>query len=380
MKKVYLDNAATTPMDAAVIEEMTSIMGNTFGNPSSIHAFGRATKAVIEQSRKKVAEKLNALSGEIYFTSGGTESDNTAIRGLVSANNLTHIITTKIEHHAVGHTVEELERKGIVNVSYLDLDNGGQIDYGQLERLLENKGKETLVTLMHANNEIGTLLDLEKVGNLCEEYGAILHSDTVQTVGHYPIDVKKLKVHALVGSAHKLHGPKGVGFLYLRKGTKMDSLLTGGGQEREMRSGTENAYGIAGFAKALEIAVNEQEEHIAQVKGVKQYMIERLQQEIEGVRFNGISDQLEDTLYTVLNVSFPETPQKDMFLFMLDMKGIATSGGSACSAGAQQGSHVLAGINADLNRINIRFSFSKMTTKEEIDYTVHQLKEILQKD
>lgn len=374
--KVYLDSAATTAMDKEVIEVMAAGMGEVFGNPSSTHQFGRTAKAALEKARKQIAQTLNALPGEIFFTSGGTEADNIAIRGLVKAYGIEHIVSTTIEHHAVEHTVEAMREERGVKITYLSVNEFGDIDYDELEDLL-SKESNVLVTLMHANNEIGNLLDLERVGNMCEKYNAVLHSDTVQTVGHFPIDTQKLKVNTLAGAAHKFHGPKGVGFLYLRKGSKMQPLMTGGGQERELRSGTENLWGIVGMAKALEVETRDMEENIAYIKGLKQYMIDLLKEKVEGVSFNGRSAELDNSLYTVLNVSIPPVDHKDMLLFMLDMKGVAVSGGSACSSGANVGSHVIAGLGKNIDNMNLRFSFSKYNTKEELDYAVEQLVSIL---
>ncbi|MEH0158622.1 cysteine desulfurase family protein [Limibacter armeniacum] len=374
--KVYFDNAATTAIDQEVLDTMLPHMQNTFGNPSSTHSFGREAKATLEMARKQVAKAINALPGEVYFTSGGTESDNTAIRGLIKAYGINHIITTLIEHHAVSHTVEELEKTGQVSVTYLKVNEQGEIDFNELEEKLKEY-PNSLVTLMHANNEIGNLLDLPKVGALCEQYGAKLHSDTVQTVGHFMIDVKELKVDTLAGSAHKFHGPKGVGFLYVRKGSKMQPLITGGGQEREMRSGTENLGSIVGLGKALELAIEHMDQHTAYIKELKEYMKGQLLEKIEGVTFNGLSGDLENSLYTVLNVSLPPIAQKDMLLFMLDLNGVAVSGGSACSSGAQQGSHVIAELGGDPERTSIRFSFSKYNRKEEVDFAIEQLLKVI---
>ena len=372
--KVYLDNAATTALDKEVLEAMLPIMEQHFGNPSSIHAFGRQTRTILESARKTVAKYLNAAPSEIFFTSGGTEADNMAIRCVVDDLKINHAITTVIEHHAVLHTLEDLEKQGKIKLSFVNLDQKGNVDLNHLEELLSANSR-SLVSLMHANNEIGTLLPIEKVSELCLKYNAIFHSDTVQTMGHYAIDTKKMKVHFLTGAPHKFHGPKGVGFLYINSEVKIHPYITGGSQERNMRGGTENVYGIVGLAKALQIASDHLEEHQKQIKAIKNYMIDQLVHHIPDVKFNG--EVGEKSLYTVLNVSFPPSEKAEMLLFNLDIKGIAASGGSACSSGSQTGSHVLRGIKADMNRPSVRFSFSKYTSKQEIDYTIDKLKESL---
>jgi len=368
---VYLDNAATTPIDAAVFEAMKPYILEHFGNPSSIHSHGRQVRSAIERSRKKVAELLQVSPSEIFFTSGGTEADNTAIRCTVSDKGISHIITSKIEHHAVLHTIELLENEG-VKVSYLDLDENGHIDYSQVAFLLKQH-PGSLVSLMHGNNEIGNLIDLQKIGDICREYHAYFHSDTVQTMAHYAHDFEHLNVDFAVGSAHKFHGPKGIGFLYINHQNKIRPFIHGGAQERNMRGGTENVYGIVGLAKAMEIAYVGMENHRKHVEALKTRMIERLKESIEGVVFNGLSDDLDKSLYTVLNVCLPASEDNDMLLFNLDIEGVSVSGGSACSSGSSIGSHVLAELNRDQSRGAIRFSFSKNNTFEEIDYTLEKL-------
>lgn len=374
--KIYFDNAATTPIDEEVFEAMKPYMLHHFGNPSSIHSHGREVRTAIEKSRKKVAELLNAAPAEIFFTSGGTEADNTAIRCTVSEKDIKHIITSRIEHHAVLHTVETLEKRGI-KVTYLDLDENGLINYDHLEDSLKSN-PNTLVSLMHANNEIGNLLELDRVGNLCEEYNAIFHSDTVQSMAHYIHDMEQLKLDFAVGSAHKFHGPKGIGFLYINHENKIHPFIHGGAQERNMRGGTENVYGIVGLAKAMEIAYADMEAHRKHIEGLKSRMIQKLKDNIEGVAFNGVSDDLDKSLYTVLNVCLPPSDDNDMLLFNLDISGVSVSGGSACSSGSNIGSHVLAELNRDQNRGAIRFSFSKYNTFEEVDYAVEQLANLYQ--
>ena len=369
---VYFDNAATTRLDPEVFEAMKPFMLDHFGNPSSTHSHGRRVKAGIESARKKVAELLDCTPGEIIFTSGGTEADNTILMGAVQSYGITNIITSAIEHHAVLHTLENLQHHAAVVIHYVDLDDRGHVDMAHLETLLQ-RYDHALVSLMHANNEIGNLLDIQAVGVLAEKHGAYFHSDTVQTMGHYRHDAKKLKVHGMTAAAHKFHGPKGVGFKYLRKDKKISPLLFGGSQERNMRGGTENVYGIIGLAKALEIAYRDMDEHTRLVKGLKQRMIEKLRATIPGVTFHGDSENLDRSLYTVLNVSLPEAEENNMLLFNLDLQGISASGGSACSSGATQGSHVLGALYPESKRGAVRFSFSKYNTAEEVDYVVEKL-------
>ena len=373
--RVYLDNAATTPIDPEVFEAMKPFMLEDFGNPSSTHSHGRKVRAAIESARKKVAELLNCTPGEIIFTSGGTEADNSIIRSAVNTYDLKCIISSPIEHHAVTHTVDHLAQEGKVKLLMVDLDQNGNVDLNHLEELLK-KNPHALVSLMHANNEIGNLLDIKRVGELCAAHNAFFHSDTVQTVGHYKHDMKQLHVCGMTAGAHKFHGPKGVGFMYIRKDKKIHSFMYGGAQERNMRGGTENVYGIIGLAKALEIAYREMDEHQGYITGLKTRMIEQLCAQIPGVRFNGDSGNLERSLYTVLNVSLPESEENDMLLFNLDLQGISASGGSACSSGATTGSHVLGALYPESKRGAVRFSFSKYNKPEEIDYVVSKLAEL----
>lgn len=371
---IYLDNAATTALDPEVIKVMVETMENEFGNPSSIHAHGRRIKTAVEKARKTIAGLLNASPSEIFFTSGGTEADNTAImRGIID-NGITHAITSPLEHHAVLHTLEEMEKNGTIRLSVLRVDERGNVDLQQLEDLLKANPR-SFVSLMHANNEIGTLTDIEYVSGLCKQYQAIFHSDTVQSMGHYPLDLTRLQIDFVTAAAHKFHGPKGIGFLYINHNTKIKPLIYGGAQERNMRGGTENVYGIVGLAKALEICYAHLDDHRRHIQGLKSYMIEQLKMHIPDVRFNGETGE-QNSLYTVLNVSFPCTDMADMLLFNLDISGISASGGSACSSGSNIGSHVLKAIGADLNRPNVRFSFCKNNTREEIDATVAKLREI----
>ena len=372
--RVYLDNAATTRIAPEVIEVMIPILTNEFGNPSSSHFYGRQAKASIETSRRKIAKLLNCQPSEIIFTSGGTEADNMALYSSVNQMGVKHIITSVIEHHAIGHTAEAIEKEGLARVSYVKLDSKGNIDLVDLERLLQTEDK-TLVSLMHANNEISTLLSLQKVSQLCRKYDAFFHSDTVQTMGHYSFDLQELDIDFITGAGHKFHGPKGIGFLYINKKAKAEALIHGGAQERGLRGGTENIYGIVGIAKALELAYEDVEGHQEHVQGLKSYMIEQLNSIFDNDIYIHGESEPSKSLYTVLNVCFPKTEKTGMLLFTLDLKGVACSGGSACSSGAVKGSHVLEGINADPNRPNVRFSFSRYTTKEEIDFALKMIKE-----
>ncbi len=372
--KIYLDNAATTPLDPEVFEAMKPFLLEDFGNPSSTHAHGRKVRAAIESSRKKIAELLNCTPGEIIFTSGGTEADNTIIRSAIETYSIKHAISTPIEHHAVIHTLENLQTQG-VELHHVKLDSKGHVDLSHLEEFL-NQFPGSLVSLMHANNEIGNLLDLELVGRLCEKYKAYLHSDTVQTMGHYRHDLKKIKIHGMAAAAHKFHGPKGVGFMYLNKDKKIRQFMHGGAQERNMRGGTENVTGIIGMAKALEICYREMEAHETYIRNLKWLMINRLKEVLPGVSFHGDSENLDRSLYTVLNVSLPESEENEMLLFNLDMQGISASGGSACSSGASTGSHVLGALYPNSKRGAVRFSFSKFNTPEEIDQVANKLAEI----
>ncbi len=378
MERIYLDNAATTPLDPRVLEVMLPLMTENFGNPSSIHSHGRKVKSAIERARKSVASLLNTSPAEIFFTSGGTEADNTAIISSIETYQLTHAVTSSLEHHAVLHTLEHLAQNGKIKLSYVRISEIGEIDLSHLDELLANNPR-SLVSLMHGNNEIGNLLPLEEVSAICRKYQAVFHSDTVQTMGHYVHDLQQLSIDFLVGAAHKFHGPKGVGFLYVNAENKIHPFIHGGAQERNMRGGTENVYGIVGLAKALELAYEGMESHRKHIESLKQAMILQLVDRIPGVSFNGLSGNLEKSLYTVLNVSFPPSAEKDMLLFNLDIAKISCSGGSACSSGTNVGSHVLQALQTDPERGNVRFSFSKNTTLEEINYTVDVLAEIFSK-
>lgn len=376
MNRIYFDNAATTALDQEVLDAMLPYMTTHFGNPSSIYSYGRETRLAIETARKSVAAQLNAHPGEIFFTSGGTESNNTAILSAIRDLGCRHIITSPIEHHAVLHTVEHYDNLDQISSSYVKLKADGHVDLADLEEQLAAMSDiRCLVSLMHANNEIGNILDLQAVGEMCKKYNAIFHSDCVQTVGHYPLDLRNTPVHFISGAGHKFHGPKGVGILYINDNVKIRPLIFGGGQERNMRAGTENLYGIVGFAKALNLAMERFEEDSAYIRGLKMYMRSSLVEAIPGIRFNGDVDG--SSLYTVLSAAFPKTAKSEMLLFSLDMQQICVSGGSACSSGADVGSHVIRAINNDPNLVTVRFSFSRHNTKEEIDKVIVVLREIM---
>lgn len=370
-QRIYLDNAATSPVYPEVVDLMAQTMREVYGNPSSTHAHGRKAKNLLEEARGTIAKLLNCQPGEIIFTSGGTEADNMVLRGCEDHLGVKNIITSPIEHHAVLHTAEELHKSGRVKVHLVKLSENGHIDLDDLERLLEtNPG--ALVSLMHANNEIGNLLSLKKTAEIAHRYGALFHSDTVQTMGQFALDLSQGYPDFAVGAAHKFNGPKGVGFLYCSKKNRPTPLITGGAQERELRSGTENLHGIVGMAKALEISISRMEEKRTHVQGLKTAMISMLREEIPGIQFNG--DFEGHSLPNVLSASFPESEVGEMLLFNLDIAGISASGGSACSAGASVGSHVIAALHPGSNRTTVRFSFGKQNTLDEIRKTVETLK------
>jgi cysteine desulfurase len=375
MKRIYFDNAATTPLAPEVLEVMMPYLTEKFGNPSSIYSYGRETRLAIESARKTVARLLNAHPAEIFFTSGGTESSNTAIRQAVKDLGCTHIITSPAEHHATLHTVDDLQQRGEARVSYVSLLPDGHVDLNSLQKLVAGSEGKCLVTLMHANNEIGNITALKDVGDICSRYNAVFHSDTVQTIGHYPLDLHKTPVHFISGSAHKFHGPKGIGILYVSDHVRIKPLLQGGGQERNMRAGTENVYGIVGFARALELAMQSYEQDSRYILSLKMYMAEKLQEHISGVHFNG--DAFGSSLYTVLNAALPRTEKSEMILFNLDIQHICASGGSACTSGADIGSHVIRAIPKETDQVAVRFSFSKYNSKEEIDLVVEKIKQMI---
>lgn len=369
---IYLDNAATTPLAPEVLEEMLPFLSGQFGNPSSIHSYGRVTRSAIEKARKKVAEILQTPPATIFFTSGGTEADNTAIVQGLASKGFRKAITSPVEHHAVLHTLQHLEKQGQIELFLLEVDEKGRINLDQLWAELESDPR-VLVSLMHGNNEIGNLNPVETIAARCRESGALFHSDTVQTLGHYRHNLEDWKVDFLAGSAHKFHGPKGVGILYVASENRIHPFMHGGAQERNLRGGTENVAGIVGLAKALELAAIQLAEHKIHISGLKERMISGLKASIPGVAFNGLSDQMDESLYTVLNVSLPPSSLQEMLLFNLDIKGIAASGGSACSSGSDIGSHVLTALKVDPTRSGVRFSFSRYNTEEEIDTAIKTL-------
>ena len=378
MKSVYLDNAATTAILPEVVNIMTEVLTNTFGNPSSTHNYGRNAKAIVEQARKTIAKQLNVSSSEIIFTSGGTEADNLILQSAVKDLGVKTIITTKIEHHAVLNTIIYLSEHYDVEIIYLDLDESGQINYNQLVEFLNSKDN-VLVSLMHVNNEIGNILDIKKVANLCQENKALFHSDTVQSIGHYNLDLQDIKVDFAAVSAHKFHGPKGVGFAFIRKNSGLHPIIFGGEQERGQRAGTEALHNIAGLEKAFRIAYQNLETDKAYITNLKSYCLKQLKKEILSVKFNGLSDTLENSAYTIINMRLPEiSKDATMIQFHLDLKGIACSRGSACQSGSTKNSHVLEAILAKeaLKKASLRVSFSKFNTKEDVDYLVNVLKEL----
>jgi len=376
MQRVYFDNAATTPVSNEVVEAMIPVLKEQFGNPSSIHAEGRQIRAAIESARKTVAQCIGAGTGEVFFTSGGTESNNMALKNAVHDLGVKRIISCPSEHHCNTHSIETLVRENSIEVVWLNPDRLGRISYDDLEKSLsESAGVKTLVSLMHANNEIGTMIDLARVSGLCRQYGALLHTDTVQTVGHFPINVQETPVNFLSGAAHEFHGPKGVGFIYINPDTHIRPFIDGGAQERNMRGGTENVYGIVGLAKALELATTDMESRSAHILDVRNYMKSRLIENFDDIQFNGDPDG--PSLYTVLSVSFPPGPKNELLLLNLDILGVSCSGGSACSSGSEKGSHVLEAIGADPARKSIRFSFSHYNTREEVDFVINKLRSIL---
>ncbi|MEM1327743.1 MAG: cysteine desulfurase family protein [Bacteroidota bacterium] len=373
--RVYLDNAATTPLSPEVITAMTEVMQAEYGNPSSIHAEGRRVRALIEQARKQVANCIGASIGEIFFTSGGTESNNMALKCAVRDLGVQRIISSPIEHHCVLHTLERLEKTGGVEIELLDVCTKGRVDYDRLEELLSSSDRKTLVSLMHANNETGILLDIDRVSKLCQEHDAYFHSDTVQTVGHFPMDVNTTPISFLSGAAHKFHGPKGVGFIYINGNNIIQPFIDGGAQERNMRGGTENVYGIVGLAKALELATDEMDERMAHIHDLRDYLAAQLKVNFEDLHFN--TDLEQPSLYTVLSVAFPPSERSELLLLSLDIEGISVSGGSACSSGADAGSHVVTALKLKEGYKTVRFSFSHYNTKEELDVVVEKLKNIL---
>jgi len=376
----YFDNAATTRVRDEVAEKIVDVLKNNYGNPSSTHSYGRPSKSLIELSRKEIAAHLNVSASEIIFTSGGTEADNLILRSAARDLKIRHFISSKIEHHAVTHTLDELEKDYNVKVSFVNLNKNGEVDYKNLNELLANSKDRCMVSLMHINNEIGNMLDLEKVSNICLEHKALFHSDTVQSVGHYNIDLSKTKVDFIVASAHKFHGPKGIGFAYINKSSQLRPLIFGGMQERGYRAGTESVHNIVGMSEALNISMEKLEEEKKYISELKSYFIKKLKSSINDVEFNGLSGDMNKSTYTLLNVQFPiEQSKAEMFLFKLDLKGIACSKGSACQSGSNVGSHVLNEVlsSEELNKVSIRFSLSIYNKKEDIDIAVNEIVDLL---
>ena len=375
MKRVYLDNAATTPISKEIIELMSSLMKHQFANPSSTHSEGRKSKTIVEESRTIIAKILNTYPRNIFFTSGGTESDNMAIKMSIENYNIKHAITSRISHHAVLYPLEKLAKENKIKLSYVKLDENGLVSFSDLENLLKNNSR-TFVSIMHANNEVGVIQDIKKIGLICKNYNAIFHSDTVQTIGHYQIDLQKINIDFLAASAHKFHGPKGIGFIYISDNVKISPFIIGGAQERNMRAGTENIHSISALAKAMELAYENLDNDMMYIKKLKSYMIEKLKLHIPDVQFFSNSNDLDNSLYTVLTVSFPLTKNSEMLLFNLDIAGVSCSGGSACASGSNKGSHVLSYFDPNAKRTGIRFSFSKYNTFDDIDFTIQKLQDI----
>ena len=372
--RIYFDNAATTPILPEVIDAMMPYLKEHFGNPSSIYSYGRESRLAIEKARKSVASILNAHPSEIFFTSGGTESSNTAIWGAVRDLGCQRIITSPIEHHATLHTCDFISKTANIELTFVKLQDNGHVDLDDLEANLSSSPKRALVSIMHANNEIGNISCMEAIGKICQKHDAIFHADTVQTVGHYPIDLSRISVDFITGSGHKFHGPKGTGILYINSRNKISPFIHGGGQERNMRAGTENIYGIVGFSKALELATLNHDSDSKHIGSLKSYMHASLVDQIDAVRFNG--DYNGESLYAVLSVGFPKTARSEMLLYNLDIRNICISGGSACTSGADQDSHVIEALHKE-EQATIRFSFNKFNTRAEIDTVINHLKELI---
>jgi len=379
MSTIYLDNAATTKIRKEVADSLSLVIQNEYGNPSSTHSYGRSSKALVELSRKEIADILNVKSSEIIFTSGGTEGDNMIIRNCVNNLGVTHIVSSKIEHHAVTHTIDNLLLSKNIKVSYVEVFENGDINLDDLKDILKDTTDKTLVSLMHINNEIGNITDINAVADICKTYDALFHSDTVQSVGHYDLDFEKIKVDFFVASAHKFHGPKGVGFAFVRQNSNLGPYITGGMQEKGLRAGTESVHNIVGMSEALKISINNLAAEKKYITGLKTYFIDEIENKIKNVKFNGNSADLISSTYTLVNVLLPvKRKTGGLFMFKLDMKGIACSKGSACQSGSETGSHVLREIqdNIDNDKVSLRFSFSIYNTKDEIDFVISQINEL----
>ena len=376
MSTIYLDNAATTKVRDQVVDAMSTVIKNEYGNPSSTHSYGRSSKSIVELSRKEISEILNVKSSEIVFTSGGTEGDNMIIRNCVNNLGIQHIITTKIEHHAVTHTIDDLLNTNKIKISFVKLSKLGEVDLEDLENILKKSDQKCLVSLMHINNEIGNITDIDAVSKICKKYNSLFHSDTVQSVGHYDLDFEKIKVDFFVASAHKFHGPKGIGFAFIRKNTNLGSYITGGMQEKGLRAGTESVHNIVGMSEALKISTRNLKSEKKYISELKSYFISEIKNKIKDIKFNGLCEYENKSTYTLVNVLLPiKRETGGLFMFKLDMKGIACSKGSACQSGSDSGSHVLREIqnNEDNKRVSLRFSFSIYNTKDEIDYVISQI-------
>tara|TARA_X000001036_G_scaffold100776_1_gene94048 strand:+ start:6493 stop:7647 length:1155 start_codon:yes stop_codon:yes gene_type:complete len=376
---IYFDNAATSPLRKEVIESINEVLLETYGNPSSNHSFGRKAKNIIENSRKIIASELNASPQEIIFTSGGTESDNMLLRSAVEDLDVKTIISTKIEHHAILHALDYLEKKNI-SIVYLPIDKNGEFKYQDLENALSFDNSKKLVSLMHVNNEIGNMIDLEYVSKICQSKGALFHTDAVQSIGHFKIDLTKIRVDFLSAAAHKFHGPKGVGFSFIRKNSGLNPFILGGSQEKGLRAGTESVHNIVGMSKALELAYKNLEEESKYVKDLKKYAILKINKFFPKSHFNGNCDKDDKSSYNLINVNLPLSPdKKDLLDFQLDLKGIACSKGSACQSGSDKGSHVLKLVvpSEIKNRPSLRFSFSSFNDKKEIDFLIQTIREFI---
>lgn len=375
--RIYLDNAATTPILPEVLEVMLPYFTHFFGNPSSIYSYGRETRMAVENARKNIASLLGCLPKEIFFTSCGTESTNTALLGALEQYGCHKIITSPVEHHATLHATERAALRFNIPVEHTSLLTDGSVDLEALDNALSRSDENCLVTLMHGNNEIGSLTDIEAIGTICGKHHAVFHCDAVQTIGHFPFQLNKLNIHFVSASAHKFHGPKGVGLLYINHQSKIPPFITGGSQERNMRAGTENVYGIVGMAKALEISMRELDKDKHYISSLKK-MFRKMLEETFGnkVVFNG-TQQEDKALYTLLSVGFPKNDKTELLLYNMDLRNICVSGGSACSSGANQGSHVLQHVAGSENYVTLRFSFSKLNTKEELKTVIENLKELV---
>ena len=380
MSTIYLDNAATTKVREEVVSTIVSIIKNEYGNPSSTHSYGRSSKSLIESSRKEIAYILNVKSSEIIFTSGGTEGDNMIIRNCVNNLGVSHVITTKIEHHAVTHTIDDLVKSNNIKVSYVKVSESGDVDLNDLEKILKRSNEKSLVTLMHINNEIGNITDIQLVSEICQKYNSLFHSDTVQSVGHYDLDFENIKVDFFVASAHKFHGPKGVGFAFVRKNTNLGSYITGGMQEKGLRAGTESVHNIVGMSEALKISTKNLKSEKEYISELKTYFISEIKRKVKNVKFNGLCEDLNKSTYTLVNILLPiKREVGGLFMFKLDLKGIACSKGSACQSGSDAGSHVLSEIldEQDNKKVSLRFSFSIYNTKEELDFVIDQINDLI---